>query len=59
VDDIEGRAIDEIDRLARRWNTLVVVIDAQPPVIRKLMVRESSNLVVGDWSVGEPLDFEI
>jgi hypothetical protein len=43
---IEGSAIDEIERLAERWGTLVVVVAAQPAVSLELQTRRLSNVVV-------------
>ena len=51
--DVPGfdlRALEEIDRVARVNNTLVVVFAAPRPVILELTTREFSNIV---WSGSE------
>ena len=39
--------LEQIDQLARRWNTLVVVIKAPPEITHALSTRPLSNIVLG------------
>jgi hypothetical protein len=47
VPNIELSAIQQIDDLARRCNTLVVVVEAQPHLVRELSMRPLSHVVIG------------
>ena len=44
---LEFSELEQIDQLARTWNTLVVVINARPEIIRELLIRPLSNVVLG------------
>ena len=47
IADLEFTDLEQIDALARKCNTLVVIIDAQPPVIRKLLSTPLWNVALG------------
>ena len=47
VPNLEFSDLEQIDQLARSWNTLVVVIKAPPEIVRTLLIRPLSNVVLG------------
>ena len=45
--DLEFSSLEQINELACKCNTLVVVVEAQPPLVRELLARPLSNVVLG------------
>lgn len=63
VVNVDWSALEEVDSLARRWNTLVVVVGADERVVERLQTEELSNVILSRsesaWSDSKPgLDVE-
>ena len=50
--DIDAAIIDEVERMAQRCHTLIVVVAAQPPVLQQLQLRQSEYMVLGQLHSG-------
>lgn len=48
VSDLERSVLDSLNRIARFEDTLLVIVDAQPALARRLEIGKLSNITLGE-----------